>query len=373
MKTLRDVDVRGKKVLVRVDFNVPLENGRVVNDFRIRAVLPTIEYLREQKAKVILLTHLGRPNGKIVEELKVDPIAEKLSEFFPVEKLDDCVNVEIKENDSVVLLENVQFYAGEKEKSPEFIKALVSLADVFVLEAFGQAHRDYASISGLPFCAGLLMEKEIKNLSEVLNNPKHPLVVVVGGKKISTKIKMIKSFLEKADDLILGGVLANTVIAAKGLSIGKSVSEKSMEEEVKKLKLTNTKLHIPFDVIVSTDISGQAPVRIAPVGRTEKDEMILDIGPDTISLYKDVIKSASMIIWNGPMGVIESEKFVKGSEQIALAIAESEGFSVVGGGESIILLNKLGIKDKINHISTGGGAMLNFLAGEKLPGVEALK
>ncbi len=371
MRTLRDIDVKGKKVLVRVDFNVPLENGRVVDDFRIRAVLPTIEYLRKQKAKVILLTHLGRPNGKKVEELRVNPIAEKLSEFFSVEKLDDCVNVEIKENDSVVLLENVQFHAGEKEKSPEFIKALTGLADVFVLEAFGQAHRDYASITLPGACAGLLMEKEIKNLSEVLNNPKHPLVVVVGGAKISTKIKMIKSFLEKADDLILGGALANTVIAAKGLSIGKSVSEKSMEEEVKKLELTNTKLHIPFDVVVATDVS--APARIAPVGRTEADEMILDIGPDTISLYKDVIKSASMIIWNGPMGVIESEKFVKGSDQIALAIAESEGFSVVGGGESIILLEKLGIKDKINHISTGGGAMLNFLAGEKLPGVEALK
>ncbi|MFC1700898.1 phosphoglycerate kinase [Patescibacteria group bacterium] len=385
MKTLRDVNVKNKRILVRADFNVPLENGEIIDNFKIEAVLPTIKYLLDQNAKIILLTHLGRPNGRVVEELRVDNLAQKFSELIdrPVKKLNDCIGLEVEKeieemnSGQIIFLENVQFHSGEKEKSQEFIKSLAKLADVFVMEAFGQAHRDYASISGvpkeIPSCAGLLFEKEIKNLSKVLNNSEHPLTVVIGGAKISTKIRMIKNFLKKADDLILGGALANVVIAAKGFAIGKSKIEENMVEGIKKMELTNIKLHIPVDVIVSDDYSGKSFANVSPVGRTKENEIILDIGPDTIDLFKDIIKQSKTIIWNGPMGLLESERFSNGSERIAEAIANSDGFSVVGGGESIILLNRLGIKDKIDHISIGGGAMLSFLAGEKLPGIEALE
>ncbi len=385
MKFLRDFNFKGKRVLLRAGFNVPLnENGEISDDFRIKSVLPTIEYLRDHKAKIILLSHFGRPNGKIVEELRVDLIGKRISELLnqSVKKLNDCIGPEveqaIKEMDDreVILLENVQFYPGEKRKDLNYIKSLASLADFFVLDAFGQAHRDYASISGLseylPSCAGLLLEKEINILSDVLENAKRPLAVIIGGSKISTKIKFMKKFLIEADDVLLGGALANTVIAAKGFAIGKSIYEQKMIENIKKINLTNTKLHLPVDAIASTDPFGKESSRIAPIGKTEEDEMILDIGPDTINLFKNIISQAKTVIWNGPMGIIEVDKFVNGSIQVAQLIANSQAFSMVGGGDSLFLLKKANLLDKINHICTGGGAMLNFLAEEKLPGIEAL-
>lgn len=386
MKFLRDFNFNNKRVLVRADFNVPLsESGEIASDFRIRSVLPTIEYLRNHKAKIILLSHFGRPDGEIAEELKVDLIGKRISELLsqPVKKINDCIGPEAEsaakemKAGEIMLLENVQFYSGEKEKSPNYIKLLASLADFFVLEAFGQAHRDYASISGLPgylpSCAGLLLEKEILNLSRVLDKPEAPLLVIIGGVKISTKIKVIKEFLKRADDLILGGALANTVISVKGFAIGSSVSEKEMVEEVKKLELTDTKLHIPVDVVASVNKSGKGKTRIAPVGNMGDKEMILDIGPDTISIFERIISRAKMIIWNGPMGIFEVEEFALGSKRVAQAVAQSPGFSLVGGGDTINLLEDLNLLDKINHVSTGGGAMLKFLAGEKLPGIEALE
>lgn len=385
MKTLRDFNFYNKRVLVRVDFNVPLKDGQVVNDFKIRAGLPTIKYLIEQKAKIILMSHLGRPSGRIIEELRLDPIAQKLSELIsqPVRKLDYCFGPQVEKViermnfGEIILLENIQFCPGEKEKSPVLAKSLAKTADFFVMDAFGQSHRDYASISAvsqyLSHCAGLLLEKEIEALSKILENPERPLAVIIGGVKISTKIQMIEKFLEKADNLILGGALANTVIAAKGLAIGQSIIDKEMVEEVKKMELTDTKLHLPVDVIVSTNSNGQEPSRIAGVANTKEEEMILDIGPDTIELFKGIIRKAKMIFWNGPMGLSEVKEFSSGTKAVAEAIAQSAAFSVAGGGETINCLAQFGLMDKINHISTGGGALLKFLAGEKLPGIEALK
>ncbi|MCG2809220.1 MAG: phosphoglycerate kinase [Candidatus Portnoybacteria bacterium] len=385
MKTVRDFNFKNKKVLLRADFNEPLKDGELTSDFRIKAVLPTIKYLVKEGAKVILLTHLGRPKGNMVKQLRVDPVGKRISRLLnkPVKKLNDCigekVEKEIKEMAAgdLILLENVQFHDGEIENSPDFVGSLANLADIFVMDAFGQSHRDYASISGLskkmPSCAGLLLEKEVKVLSDVLNNADHPLVVIIGGVKISTKIKVIEKFLEKADDILLGGALANTVISAKGFAIGRSISEESMVKEVKKLQLTNTKLHIPVDVVVSTDPWGGADKRIAPVGNIGENEMILDIGIDTSYIFNKIISQAKTIIWNGPMGLFEVNKFAAGSQETARAIIRSKGFALAGGGDTITLLEQLGLMSKMDHISTGGGAMLEFLTGAKLPGIEALK
>lgn len=384
MKFLRDFNFKNKQVLVRVDFNVPLEDSRIVNDFRMQAALPTIKYLLEQGAKVILLSHLGRPVNT-EKQCSLEIVSQHLSELLgqPVKFLNDCLSSQTKEgvkkikSGQVVILENLRFYPGEVKNEPSFAKQIADLGEVFVNDAFGVIHRPHASIIGLPqylpSCAGLLLEKEIKTLSKVLDKPEHPLVIIIGGVKISTKIKVIKSFLERADDLILGGALANTVISAKGFAIGKSIVEEAMIDEVKKLELTNTKLHIPVDVIASIDVQGQAPSRIAPVGHTKEKEMILDIGPDTSQLFSQVISQAKTIIWNGPMGLFEVEKFAGGSEKIAQAVAQNKGFSLVGGGETITLLDQLGLLEKIGHVSTGGGAMLKFLAQERLPGIEALE
>ncbi|OGZ35584.1 MAG: phosphoglycerate kinase [Candidatus Portnoybacteria bacterium RIFCSPLOWO2_01_FULL_43_11] len=388
MKFLRDFNFYNKRVLVRADFNVSFgDDGRVDDkeDWRLKATLPTINYLLNQKAKIILLAHLGRPEGKIIENLRLNPIAQRLEELLgrPVIKLDDCLGREVEERlkalqkGEIILLENIRFYPGEKNNQEDFIRGLAKLGEIYVNDAFGTSHRAHASFVGLPkylpSCAGLLLEKEVKVLSTLLEKPEHPLTVIIGGVKISTKIKMIKNFLDKADDLILGGALANTVIGAKGLAIGKSIVEEEMVEEVQKLELTNIKLHIPVDVVVSVDSSGQAPSRVAPVGNTQKEEMILDIGPDTIELFKRIISQAKIIIWNGPMGLFETEKFTQGTKEIAKAIAQSSAFSLVGGGDTVNCLSQLSLTEKISHISTGGGAMLQFLAGEKLPGIEALK
>ena len=379
MKFLRDLDVKDKRVLLRVDFNVPVGDDGLVDskeDWRIEATLPTINYLLNQKAKVILLSHLGRPKGRVVKSLRLDPIAQRLSELLNKKVVKVEKMKEVK-SDEIVLLENLRFYSGEEENDPDFTQQLAKLGEIYVNDAFGNVHRAHASMVGLPqylpSCAGLLLEKEIKVLSEISDKAERPLMVIIGGVKISTKIKVIKNFLKKADGLILAGALANTVISAKGFAIGKSVSQKEMIEEVKQLELTNIKLHIPVDVVASVDPSGRAPSRVAAVGNTEEKEMILDIGPDTIRLFSRIISKAKTIIWNGPLGIFEVEKFAQGSRKIAQAVAQSDGFSLVGGGETITLLEQLGLLKKINHISTGGGAMLKFLANEKLPGIESLK
>ena len=384
MKYLRDFGLKNQRVLLRVDFNVPIENSQIANDFRIRAILPTIEYLKKQQAKIIVATHFGRPNGKVVENLRVDLIGQRLAKLTkqPVIKLDETIGVKVEKavslmkSGDIVMLENVQFHPGERKNDPAYAKSLAKLADFFVLDAFGQAHRDYASITGihkyLPGCAGLLLEKEIAMMDKVLNEPRRPLVVIIGGAKMATKTSMIKKFLASADDIILGGALANTVLWAKGIATGKSVVEKEMSNKLEAINLTNNKLHIPVDAVASIDRSGQAPNRVAPVGKTNKEEMILDIGPDTIRLYADVIKQAKMVLWNGPMGLFEVDAFASGTNEVAEAVVKSEAFTVIGGGDTISCLAGLDLLDKIDHVSTGGGAMLQYLGDGNLEGLEAL-
>jgi len=386
MKLIKDVDVQNKRVLVRADFNVDLdEQGKIIDDFRIRAVVPTIEYLIKNNAKVILMSHLGESQGKKDEKLSLGSVGEKLAEYLncPVAKADDCIGEEIKKQThemkagEIILLENLRFHQEEKENDENFAKELSKLGDIYVNDAFSVCHRLHASVVAItkyiPSYAGLLLEKEVAVLKKALENPEHPLAVVIGGAKISTKIKVIANFLDIADNILLGGALANTVLHAKCLAIGKSLIEEEMVAEIKNFEITNTKIHIPVDTIVSTDTTGQGEVRIAPVGKTKEDELILDIGPETKELFVRIIKNAETIVWNGPMGLFEKENFAHGSKAIAKAIAESSAYTIVGGGETICLINELGLIDKFSHVSTGGGAMLKFLAGEKLPGITALE
>ena len=388
-KTIKDIDVKNKKVLMRVDFNVPLTpEGKVSDDTRIVKALPTIKYLKEQRAKIILMSHLGKPKGKVVEELRLEPVARYLSTLLneSVLMLSDCIGeeVEIKvdgmlEGD-IVLLENLRFHAEEENNDPEFAKKLVSLADVYVNDAFGTAHRAHASTEGvtkfIPAVAGLLMEEEINNLSNILEKPEHPLVCLVGGAKISTKIKVIEKLLERAEKVLLGGALVNNILIEKGQNIGKSKVEKEMAFEAKKLlpylEEGENKLYMPLDYIVASSPNENAKSRISNGTDLKDFEMILDIGPKTIAQYKEIINNSNMVIWNGPMGLFEIPKFAKGSYEIAQAVADSNAKSIIGGGETLDLVKSLGLEEKLTFVSTGGGAMLEFLEGKELPGIAAL-
>ena len=389
-KTVRDVDVAGKKILVRVDFNVPFTSeGKVSDDTRIVKALETIKYLKEQNAKIILMSHLGRPEGKVVEELRLEPVARHLSTLIndPVLMLNDCIGEAVEnevanmQNGDVVLLENLRFHNEEKENDEEFAKKLASLADIYVNDAFGTAHRAHASTVGvtkhLESVAGLLMEKEITNLSDAIHNPERPWVCIIGGAKISTKIKVIEQLLARADKVLLGGALGNNVLKAKGENIGQSKVEDESIDEARKLlphinNGDNKKLYMPEDYIVADHPEEQAKSRIASASDIAGHEMILDIGPKTIELYKSIISQASMIIWNGPMGMFEVPVFAKGSYEVAKQVANSGSRSIIGGGETLDLVKSLGLEEKLTFVSTGGGAMLEFLEGKKLPGIAAL-
>ena len=398
MKFIRDINVVNKRVLIRADFNVDLDEGKkIIDDFRIRATLPTISYLMGKGAKIILMSHLGDPgatNGLPAiglpqawqaGSLRLLPIRAKLQELLKTSIImaGDCVGNEVREmardlkSGQILFLENLRFHKEEKANDEKFAKELADLGDIYVNDAFAVSHRKHASLCAItkfiPPYAGLLLEKEIGVLEKAMKKSDHPLVVIIGGAKVSTKMKVIKNFLNVADDIILGGALANTVLHAKGIAIGKSIIEEKMTEDVKNIEITNTKIHIPVDTIVSIDKSGEARARIAPVGKTEENELILDIGPETEKLFGEVVKGAKTIIWNGPMGLFEKEKFAHGTEIIARAVADCQCYSVVGGGETISYIDKLGLAEKFSHISTGGGAMLKFLAGEKLPGLIALE
>lgn len=387
MKFFQDVNVKNKRVLVRVDFNIFLnEKNEAENDFRIKAVLPTINYLLENQAKIILMSHLGRPNGKIVESLRLNQAQEILTQYLDVSvtKAPDCIGFKIKQwteqmqPGDILLLENLRFHSGEEKNDMKFAEQLAELGDIYVNDAFGVSHRQHASVCAitefLPSIAGLLLESEIKNLAKVLEEPRYPMVVIIGGVKISTKMGFIKNFLGKADHIILGGALANTILFAKGLAIGKSIIEKEMLSEIQGLDLTDSKIHIPLDVVVSLNKIDQSSAKTVGTGKVGDDEIILDIGVETTNLFTKIIKGAKTIIWNGPMGYFEMPAFSQGSEVIAKTIADNqEAFSIVGGGETIALIDRMGLTERFNHISTGGGAMLAFLAGEKLPGIEALK
>ena len=391
MRLLKDADIKNKRVLVRADFNVALDaSGRVLDDFRLRATLPTIQYLKEQGAEIILMAHLGRPQDTdkseaISDKFSLWPIAEKLSELLgqEVRLAPDCVGKETAlmadqmKPGEILLLENLRWHGEEEKNDIEFAGQLALLGDIYVNDAFGVSHRAHASVAAitgcLPSCVGFLLAKEVGNLTRVRDNPDHPLVAVIGGAKISTKIKLIQSFLNKAEDVILGGALANTMLHAKGIAIGRSFVETEILPELKNLELTNTKIHLPVDAVLCENKEGTGAFRVGAVGSTGEQELILDIGPDSQKLFASIIARAKMVVWNGPMGLFETKSFDGGTIAVAQAVINSGAYSIVGGGETVAFLAKLGLLDKFSFVSTGGGAMMEFLSGEDLPGIVALE
>ncbi|CCO07567.1 phosphoglycerate kinase [Desulforamulus hydrothermalis] len=388
-KTVKDIAVQGKRVLVRVDFNVPLAGQAITDDTRIRKALPTIRYLIEQGARVILASHLGRPKGEVVEKYRLTPVARRLSELLgrPVNKVDDSVGEAVKQavaalqDGDVLLLENVRFQPGETKNDANYARQLAELADIFVNDAFGAAHRAHASTAGvaayLPAVAGLLMEQELLNLGQAVNNPARPFVAVIGGAKVSDKIGVIENLLNKVDTLIIGGGMANTFLRAQGCPTGNSLVEEDKVEVAGELmeraRNRRVSLLLPGDVVVAEALAATAPHRVVPAGEVPAGWLILDIGPASAAQFAAVIKQAATVVWNGPMGVFEMEPFAKGTEAVARALADSPALTVIGGGDSVAAVNKVGVADKISHISTGGGASLEFLEGKELPGVAVLQ
>ncbi|WP_153127287.1 phosphoglycerate kinase [Peribacillus tepidiphilus] len=387
-KSIKDIDVKGKRVFCRVDFNVPMQDGQVTDDTRIRAALPTIQYLMEQGAKVILASHLGRPKGQVKEELRLTPVAKRLSELLgkEVAKADEAYGDSVKEQieklneGDVLLLENVRFYPGEEKNDPELAKAFAELADIYVNDAFGAAHRAHASTEGiakhLPAVSGFLMQKELDVLGKALSNPDRPFTAIIGGAKVKDKIGVIENLLDKVDHLIIGGGLAYTFIKAKGYEIGKSLLEEDKIELAKsfmeKAKEKGVQFHMPIDAVVATEFSPDAESKVVDIDSIPSDWEALDIGPKTRELYADIIKKSKLVIWNGPMGVFEFDQFAGGTKAVAEALAESDAYSVIGGGDSAAAVEKFNLADKMSHISTGGGASLEFMEGKALPGVVAL-
>ncbi|OMF25647.1 phosphoglycerate kinase [Paenibacillus sp. FSL H8-0548] len=388
-KSVRDVaELAGKRVFVRVDFNVPLEDGKITDDKRIRETLPTINFLIEKGAKVILASHLGRPNGQVVEELRHNASAERLSELLAkqVVKANDVIGPEVEaqvaalQNGDVLLLENVRFYEGEEKNDPEFAKALANLADLFVNDAFGAAHRAHASTEGiahiLPAVSGLLMERELEVLGKALNTPERPFTAIVGGSKVKDKIAVIDKMLEIADNVLIGGGLSYTFFKAQGHEIGKSLVDNSKLdlalEFMEKAKKLGKNFLIPVDIVVTDDFSANANTQIVDIDSIPADWEGIDIGPKTRELYANVIKDSKLVVWNGPMGVFEIEPFSHGTLAVANACAETAGYTVIGGGDSAAAAEKFHLADKMDFISTGGGASLEFMEGKILPGVVAL-
>ncbi|MFO7814474.1 MAG: phosphoglycerate kinase [Halanaerobiales bacterium] len=388
-KTLKDYNFKGKRVLVRVDFNVPIEAGEVTDLNRIEAALPTIKFLANEDAKVILMSHLGRPKGEVKEEFKLDPVGKELANLLnkKVVKVDDCIGNEVKkavsymENGDVLLLENTRFHQGEKENDPEFSKQLAENADIFVLDAFGTAHRAHASTVGvtkyLPSAAGFLLMRELNALGDVMENPESPFVAIMGGAKISGKISVIENLLDKVDYILTGGGIANTFLKAQGFEVGNSLVEDNKlqvaRDLISKAQKKNVILLLPKDVIIADKFDKEAESKEVSVDEIPKDWEILDSGGgETLKEYTTIIKNAQTVIWNGPIGVFEFEKFANGTNQIAKALAETEAKTVIGGGESAAAVKKAGLMDKMTHVSTGGGASLRFFEGKPLPAVDAI-
>ncbi len=385
-KTVRDIDVHHKRVLVRVDFNVPLADGKVTDDTRIRAALPTIEYLLTQGAAVILFSHLGRPKSAADKEFSMRPTAEHLKTLIdaPVFFAEDCVGPVAEkaaaslESGQVLVLENTRFHPGEKANDPEMSKQFAKLADVYVDDAFGSAHRAHASTAGvadyLPAVAGFLMEKEIVYLGQAIADPKRPFIAIMGGAKITDKIDAIRNLLEKADNVLIGGGMANTFFKAQGYQLGDSLVEEEAVETAKELLAEGgDKLVLPVDMVLADSFSNDAAVKTMPVGDVPAGWRILDIGPQTLDEFKKKLDGSGTVVWNGPMGVFEFPAFAKGTFGLAEAVADSGATTIVGGGDSAAAVNQSGLADKITHISTGGGASLEMLEGKILPGLAALE
>jgi phosphoglycerate kinase len=384
-RSVRDLDVRGKRVLVRVDFNVPVKNGQVTDDTRIVRALPTIRNLLERGAFPILISHLGRPKGGPDPEYAMDPVARKLEELLQVQvlKLDATVGPEVEEaldrwnGEGVVLLENSRFYPGETKNDPEFSKQLASLAELYVDDAFAVAHRAHASTVGvaklLPAAAGLLMEEEIDNLDKALYGREQPFVAILGGAKVSDKLQVIESMLEISDTLLVGGAMCFTFLKAKGLETGNSLVEDDYLEETNRIMdEAGENLLLPVDVAVAESLEENAPSKVVRVEEIPADCIGLDIGPETVEEFDEYIAQAKIIFWNGPMGVFEVDAFAKGTEGIARAVAKSGAVSIVGGGDSVAAVRKLGLEDRMGFVSTGGGASLEYVEGKELPGVAVL-
>ncbi|HGE5780033.1 phosphoglycerate kinase [Bacillus pseudomycoides] len=388
-KSIRDVDLKGKRVFCRVDFNVPMKDGKVTDETRIRAALPTIQYLVEQGAKVILASHLGRPKGQVVEEMRLTPVAARLGELLgkDVKKADEAFGPAVQEmvaamnEGDVLVLENVRFYAGEEKNDAELAKEFAALADLFVNDAFGAAHRAHASTAGiadyLPAVSGFLMEKELEVLGKALSNPERPFTAIIGGAKVKDKIGVIRHLLDKVDNLIIGGGLAYTFVKALGHEIGQSLCENDKVDLAKEFmelaKEKGVNFYMPVDCVIADDFSETANVQIVDIDSIPADWEGVDIGPKTSAIYADVIKNSKLVVWNGPMGVFEMTPFAEGTKAVGQALADAEGtYSVIGGGDSAAAVEKFGMADKMSHISTGGGASLEFMEGKELPGVVCL-
>lgn len=390
-KTVKDINVQGKRVIVRCDFNVPMKDGVISDDIRIVAALPTVRYLLQQGAKVILMSHMGRPEGEPNMKYTLKPVAERLAQLLEQEVLfvssptvvDDEVKAaaEALEDGQVMLLENVRFRKEETKNGADFAKELASLADIFVNDAFGTAHRAHASTAGiasyLPAVSGFLIEKEVEFLGNAVENPKRPFVAIMGGAKVGDKIPVIENLLKKVDTLIIGGGMAYTFFKAEGLEIGTSILDKdSLElapQLLKKAEVAGVKMLLPIDVVAADEFKNDAKSVIVDKDAIPQDMMGMDIGPKTVELYKEAIADAQTIVWNGPMGVFEMDNFAKGTRAIAEALAESKAVTVIGGGDSAAAVEQFGLADKMTHISTGGGASLEFLEGKVLPGVAVLE
>ena len=388
-KTIRDIDVTGKRVLVRVDYNVPLdkETGRILDDARIRATLPTIDYLRQRGARVILVSHLGRPKGRD-PQLSLWPVAERLGELIDasVKTVGDCVGPIVQETalslepGEVLVLENVRYHAQEEANDPDFAKALASLAEVYVNDAFGTAHRAHASTEGvarlLPAVAGFLMEKEIDYLGRAVANPDRPYAAIIGGAKVSTKMAVLESLIEKVDKLLIGGGMANTFLKAEGFDVGESLVEDEYLDDARRIEALaaekGVKLLLPADVIVAERFAADSSARRVSVKDVPAGWRIMDIGETTVDVYAHALQDCKTVVWNGPMGVAEMAPFAHGSHRIAAVMANLDATTIVGGGETAAIVEELGIQGKFSHVSTGGGASLEFLEGKVLPGVAAL-
>ncbi|MDY0019431.1 MAG: phosphoglycerate kinase [Anaerolineae bacterium] len=385
-KTVRDIDLKGKRVVMRVDFNVPLKEGTITDDTRIRAALPTIEYVLGQGASLVLMSHLGRPKDAPDPAYTLKPAAVRLGELLgtPVKMAPDCIGAEVKaladalKPGEVLLLENTRFYVGEKKNDPEIARQFGELGDVFVNDAFGSDHRAHASTEGithyLPSVAGFLVEKEIDFLGRATENPEHPYVVILGGAKISDKIGVIQNLLGKADTILIGGGMANTFFKAKGLEVGDSLVEEEALETARALMAEGgDKLVLPVDAVIADAFDNSAASQVVDVDKVPTGWRILDIGPETIACFKQILSTAKTVVWNGPMGVFEMPNFAKGTFAVANVLAEINAITVIGGGDSASAVNVAGVADKVSHVSTGGGASLEFLEGKVLPGIAALQ